>query len=158
MRVYFVRHGIAEDAGPGMSDHERQLTSEGIAKMKLGAELFTQNGVDPARIYSSPLVRARQTAEIIAERLGCPIEIADEVGPGFNDIRLERLLAPNPGDDIMVVGHEPDFSSTISRVIGGGSIDVRKGTLARVDLFSQSPVRGSLVWLLAPRLWGGADS
>ena len=66
---------------------------------------------------------------------------------------VQELVDDHKHDDrIMFVGHEPDFSETVSYIIGGGNITMKKGGLARVDLYSEHPLHGTLVWLLAPRL------
>ena len=152
MRIYFLRHGIAEERGTGKPDSERQLTAEGIQKLKAGAKYFEALGVEPAVVYTSPLIRAHQTAEIVAKHLACPMEIKRELSPGFDNMDLGNLLRDHRDEAIMVVGHEPDFSYTINRIISGGDIKMKKGGLARVDLITRAPLRGILVWLLPPRV------
>ncbi|MBZ0288948.1 MAG: hypothetical protein K8I30_15125, partial [Anaerolineae bacterium] len=56
-------------------------------------------------------------------------------------------------DEIMFVGHEPDFSTAVSKLIGGGEIVMKKGGMARVDLFSTTPLRGALVWVIPPKVF-----
>ena len=69
MQIYILRHGIAEDAGPGQSDSERALTSEGKKKLRNVLRAAHEAGVTPALILTSPLKRAVQTAELAAEIL-----------------------------------------------------------------------------------------
>ena len=152
MRLYFLRHGIAEDHAINRPDAQRALTPEGIAKTEALARRLADFEVKPHIIYSSPLVRARQTAEIVARHGGFPMEISNLVSAGRLDGHAVQNLVDEHDHDreIMFVGHEPDFSETVSYIIGGGNITMKKGGLARIDLYSQHPLHGTLVWLLAP--------
>ncbi len=152
MRIYFLRHGIAEVRSPKKTDAERALTKEGIHKLELSLPKFAAFEVHPDAIYTSPLVRAYQTAELVAKHLKCPLYTRELLAPGFDADKLQRILDDFAEEELMVVGHEPDFSHTISQVIGGGSIIMKKGGLARVDVQDKSLLHGSLVWLLTPRL------
>ena len=156
MQLYFFRHAEAEDGGTTLPDHARQLTKRGVERTHHAADVLKSLDVKPAHLYSSPLVRARQTADILAEALGVDVEEQAEVGPGFNARAVSELVngAPN-NDSIMFVGHEPDFSATISSLIGGGWIDMKKGGLARIDVDNMQPLRGMLVWLIAPKIFDG---
>lgn len=153
MRLYFLRHGIAKDADAFTPDARRELTEAGIANTRQAAQVIKTLGVAPGCIYSSPLTRAHQTAEIVAQVLGVEIQVRDEVGPGFNINAVDTLtrdLAPDA--EILFVGHEPDFSSTITALCGGRVV-MKKGGLARVDIISRQPLAGELVWLIAPKIF-----
>lgn len=153
MEIYFLRHGIAQDHAVGLPDAERELVEVGRHKIRQLAKRLPDFDVNPVVVYSSPLVRARQTAEIVTTYTGWHMEITDELDFGFNPAALQRLVDRHqPSENMMVVGHEPTFSETISYLIGGGNITMKKGGLARVDLFSQHPLHGTLAWLLAPKL------
>jgi phosphohistidine phosphatase len=153
MRLYFLRHGIAQDHAPGLSDSQRALVPEGIRKIEHLAGRLSAMEVTPMAVYSSPLVRAYQTAAIIAEHVGASMEVIEELAPGFNNRLLQPIVDKHAQtDDLMLVGHEPDFSTTISYLIGGGNVLMKKGGLARVDLHSQHPLYGVLVWLVSPKL------
>ena len=115
-------------------------------------------GLAPDVIVTSPLVRARRTAEIVAEALGLGERLVedDSLAHGFNVRALGRIAAAHPeAEQLMVVGHEPEFSATVSALIGGGEVVMKKGGLARVDLPDGSLKRGVLAWLLTPPLLGG---
>jgi phosphohistidine phosphatase len=158
MRLYFVRHAIAEDPTPDMLDTERQLTPKGIKRFTRSADTVKALGIEAARLYSSPLVRARQTAEILAKALDVEMVIRNEVGPGFGLAAIQTLTADLAPDSAAIfVGHEPDMSSAISTLIGGGNIVMKQGSFARVDLVSTTPLRGQLIWLLAPRVLVAGD-
>jgi phosphohistidine phosphatase len=104
-------------------------------------------------IITSPLTRAYQTADIVAERLKMSDRlIQDErLAPGFGVDDLASVLQDHVGaENLMLVGHEPDFSLTVSALIGGSRLLFKKGGLARVDLGSLNPPQGELVWLLPP--------
>ena len=111
----------------------------------------------PDVIVTSPLARARRTAEIVADELGLSGRLVEDarLAPGFDVRRLEQLLAAHgPAESVMVVGHEPDFSATVAELIGGGDIVMKKGGLARVDVTAPVAGGGQLVWLLTPPLLG----
>jgi phosphohistidine phosphatase len=155
MRLFFLRHGIAEDNADGRkNDAERELTPEGIAKMRTAAKVIRALGIQPAAIYSSPRVRARQTAEIVAEALRREVQIRESLNFNFSAAAIPARIAGHTAqDDILLVGHEPTFSLTIEALIGGGAVEMKKGGLARVDLTSTQPPFGVLVWLIAPRVF-----
>lgn len=154
MIVYFVRHGLAEDRHlwAPRDDYDRPLTTEGIAKMEKSAQTMRKLGVRPALILTSPLIRARQTADIVGEALAREVIEEPDAGPGFDLRRLADLLARyGERGDLMVVGHEPDFSITVEGLTGGGRVVVKKGSLIRVDVTNQYPPRGELAWSIPPR-------
>ena len=152
MELYFLRHGIAADAGPeGSGDAGRPLTTEGIEKMKEEARGLRRLGVRPDIVLSSPLVRARQTAEIVRHALGLESRLVDALAPGCDVARLRDVLGEyRSAERVMVVGHEPDFSSLIGALTGGGRVQLKKGGLARVDLETVDEGTGALIWLLPP--------
>jgi phosphohistidine phosphatase len=156
MILYFLRHGLADDrAGWLADDTQRPLTKEGKDKMALEAEVFIRVNLGLDLIVTSPLMRAFQTAQIVAQRLDMEDKlIQDErLAPGFDLQKLSEILAAHPGmETVMLVGHEPDFSETISVLIGGGRVICKKGGLARVDVTSQLPLSGELAWLMPPKL------
>jgi phosphohistidine phosphatase len=158
MRVYFLRHGKAEDQSAWSGhDADRPLTADG--KEALGREAKRLRALDLSLdvIVTSPLVRARETAEVVAAELGLGGRIVedDRLAPGFDLRRLEQVLAAQaPAGAVMVVGHEPDFSETIAELIGGGDVVMKKGGLARVDVTAPASGGGRLVWLLTPPLLG----
>jgi phosphohistidine phosphatase len=155
MQVYFFRHAIAEERED--DDFARKLTEKGIRKTRQAAAQLKPLGVKPTRLYTSPLIRARETADILAEALGITAQVREELAPGFNLAALEQLVRDlETDDDLMIVGHEPSFSATISAFIGGGRIDLKKGGMARINVTSTQPLEGELVWLLAPKAFNTA--
>lgn len=158
-RVYFLRHGKAVSrAAWGSDDALRPLTPEGEEAMRREAAALKGLGLAPDLIVTSPLVRALRTAEIVAQGLGLEGEVvADErLAHGFDARALGKIVAAHPdAAQLMVVGHEPEFSATVASLIGGGDVVMKKGGIARVDLPDGSLKRGVLAWLLTPPLLGG---
>lgn len=152
MKLYFVRHGIAED-GSGIQDFDRKLTKDGAAQMRIAAKVMAKLKIAPSHIYASPRVRALETANIVAEALGVKVEVREEVNYGFNLQAVESLIVSLSDDeDVMFVGHEPSFSDTLGELTGG-KVVMKKGGLARVDVYLRKPLRGALVWLIAPKVF-----
>jgi phosphohistidine phosphatase len=155
VQLYFLRHGVAfdPDEWTGDSDGLRPLTEAGMAAMQREAETLRSLDIRLDKLIASPLVRAVQTAQIVAQALHLDVEQNDLLRPGFDLKALDVLLNRyGSAGRIMVVGHESDFSQTIGQLIGGGSVVMKKGGLARVDLTNRNSLRGELVWLLTPAL------
>lgn len=159
MELYFLRHGIAADKAPDDSgDAGRPLTKDGIAKMKVAAHGLRKIGLKIDALLSSPLVRAHETAQIVARELGPELRLTDALGPGCDLARLFELLGEHRGAErVMLVGHEPDFSALVGALTGGSRVLMKKGGLARVDIEVLEPGAGTLVWLLPPRAMRAAD-
>jgi phosphohistidine phosphatase len=158
MRIYFLRHGKAENRAEWAGDDaSRPLTAEGEAAMRREAKVLRAMDLALDAIVTSPLARARRTAEIVADGVGLRGHLTedDRLAPGFDARRLEHVVAAHPeAESIMVVGHEPDFSATVAELIGGGDVVFKKGGLARVDVTAPVAGGGQLVWLLTPPLLG----
>ena len=154
MEVYFLRHGDAGAAGDWKgSDAERPLSKDGAAQMEKEAAAIARLGLRLDTILTSPLVRARQTAEIVIKelQLAQALVVEKRLAPGFGTGELQRILKERrAARGLLLVGHEPDFSKVISACIGGGSVECRKGSLIRVDM--DESLKGVLVWLLPPNL------
>ena len=151
MKLYFLRHGKADWDDWNGPDDERPLTKQGRKEMQSIAELLRELEVQPGLILTSPLPRALQTAEIIAERLGVELEQAPALGKNFSAAKLRGLIKRAKGEDLMIVGHEPDFSAVL-RAITGGEVSLKKGGIARVDLENAASLSGRLAWLLPPKV------
>ena len=156
MKLYFLRHGIAMERPEWKGDDaERPLTKEGREKMARSAAVLARLDLELDAILTSPLARARQTAELVAEALHAKDQLMQEsrLGLGFDREQLAEILREQAGcENLMLVGHEPDFSQTISALIGGGRIVCKKGGLACVELIDRMSLKGELLWLLPPRL------
>ena len=156
MKLYFLRHGLAGESSEWKgADFARPLTEEGIAKMKRTAETCSRLELDLQLILSSPLVRAYQTAEIVARQFKMLDKLVkdDRLGPRFSIKFLSEILAEHSkADSLMLVGHEPSLSDTVGHLIGGGRIVFKKGALACVELSDASSLVGELVWLIPPKV------
>jgi phosphohistidine phosphatase len=152
---YFLRHGIAVDAAQWSgSDFDRPLTDQGRQRMEREARAIAQLGLDLDLIVSSPLVRAKETATIVAARLKMEDRLVEEprLAESFDAARLSGILSDHAGADaVLLVGHEPTMSATIAQLTGG-SVDLKKGGLARVELADAASMRGVLLWLLPPKI------
>jgi phosphohistidine phosphatase len=154
MRIFFMRHGPADRGRWSGADSERPLTPEGREEIEKSARRLREIGLRPDHILTSPLVRARQTAEIVAgvlESTDGPV-VDHRVDPAFDVERLRSILSEYAGaQGILIVGHEPSLSEVVGVLIGGGTVVCKKGSVARVDLETPESARGELVWLLQPR-------
>ena len=156
LKLYFLRHGQAGNRQEWQGDDsERPLTAEGKTLMKREAAAIRKLELPLDLIISSPLVRAFQTAEIVAKAQGASARLItdDRLASGFGPKHLAAILAEHRGvRGLMLVGHEPDFSQTISLVTGGGRLTMKKGALAYVEVEDPASLKGSLVWLIPPKV------
>jgi phosphohistidine phosphatase len=165
MNLLVIRHAIAEDkekfAATKRSDDQRPLTDAGRAKMRRGAQGLRTVIGKVAVLASSPLVRARETAEIVAPALGVPrVEIVEALRPDSHYDELVDWLrgrdAPNGDDDctVAVVGHEPHLSGLVTWLMTGSDdarVELKKGGVCLLH-FDGEPSKGAAVlrWLLTP--------
>ncbi len=151
MRVYFLRHGEADWPDWQGSDDERPLTKKGKKEMKRVAEYFSDHEIEPDVLLSSPLPRAAETAEMVADELELEVTEEPALAPGFDSEKLADLLKQHAGQDVMLVGHEPSFSEAVA-TLTGANMKLAKAGLARVDVDDPNQLRGQLIWLLSPKL------
>lgn len=159
MKLYFLRHAEAEDIVSGSTDHDRKLTARGIERTRAAGTVLVALNLKPTHIYASPRVRARHTAEIIARALGVKVEIHDDVNYDFDVQAVAKLIGGLTDEhEVMFVGHEPSLSQVIGQLTGGNVV-MKKGSLARVDVvLPTSPLRGQLIWLIAPKIFEALES
>lgn len=156
LQVAVVRHAIAADRGPG-GDATRTLTAEGRAKMRLGAAGLARILPGSPRLASSPLVRAVQTAEIIAEAYGgLTLETAPALVPGTPIEDLLAWVSMHTADTTLIlVGHEPGLGLWVSACVDHTEpplFTFKKGA-ACLLAFPSGPAFGSaeLRWAYTPR-------
>lgn len=159
--IYIMRHGIAAKRGSPnfLDDSKRPLTSEGRIKMERIAKGLKRLGLELDWVVTSPLTRATETAQIVAETLAAkaPLDLCNELRPGANVEKLISFLATQPERQrILLVGHEPDLSVLAGRLIGTGhdaNLSIKKGGCCLV-VFNGPLMKsqGQLVWWLTPRL------
>jgi phosphohistidine phosphatase len=125
--IWLLRHGDAED-GAGKSDADRELTKKGERQARDAGKAMKELGVELDLCLTSPKVRARQTAEIACNELRATLEDDDRLAGGDFD-PLE--VAADRGE-VMLVGHEPDFSQAVA-LATGSRVKMKKGGLAAID-------------------------
>lgn len=161
MNLYILRHGIAVDRGePGFkSDADRPLVPKGRSQLGQIAAAMQNLDLNFDLILSSPFLRARQTAEIIAKSLKLKKRLAfsDALTPdGDPKILIRQLneLKPMP-ENVLLVGHEPYLSQLVGLLISDGdiaSLELKKGGLCKLETGSLRLGRcASLAWLLTPK-------
>jgi phosphohistidine phosphatase len=160
MELYIMRHAIAalRETWEG-PDADRPLTRPGRARLRRAARGMRKLGLHFDVIVSSPLLRAMQTAKIVAAEFSyhSPVEICPALAPGLRPEAVFQFLASYPdAETLLLVGHEPDLGNLALTLLGGGHADrfpIRKGGLVRVDLDAMPPNGpGSLVWAVTPRI------
>ena len=154
--LYLVRHAIAADRGSEWpDDNKRPLTERGISRFKDGVKGLRRLDVALDEIFTSPLLRAKQTAELLAAGLeGKPsIKVLDALAPGHTPSAVMTQLARVARRRrIALVGHEPDLGELAAHLIGAGrALPFKKGGICRIDLGSLTSKRAaSLTWFLPP--------
>jgi phosphohistidine phosphatase len=136
--IWLLRHGDAADGSP---DAERELTDKGREQSRAAGAALKALGVDIDACLTSPKVRAADTAKIACEELGGlePLLEPKLAGGPFD----AEALAAGLGDNVLLVGHDPDFSAAVHSLTGA-QVRMKKGGLAGVD-------RGELIVLMRPR-------
>jgi len=156
--IFILRHGEAGNRMAAVEkDSERPLTPEGRAEMQKIAKSLKAVGLETDRIYTSPLRRARETGEIVANVLKIPtLEEWNELKPDGSRAELYRKLARlEQSSRPILVGHEPYLTSMIGEIIGTTSakIVLKKGGVGKVRITSFTPrISGELRWLLTPKI------
>jgi phosphohistidine phosphatase len=157
VELYFLRHGAAAPRGDWEGDDAlRPLTDQGREDVARMAVLLARTAPALDAIITSPYVRAAQTAEIVAQHLNLPdIVVPDErITPGFDEARLAKVIKRYPeAKSLLLVGHEPDFSTTI-RELTGGRVVLKKGGMALVLSSEGSLKKSTLAWLVQPGVTG----
>jgi len=156
MKLYFLRHGIAVEAEDWKgSDAERPLTDKGRKQLEREGKALVELDLEIEAILTSPLSRAKETAEIIAAALNMrdKVEENDRLADSFSAMALGEILKSySKVKNLMLVGHEPSMSQVIGEIIGGGKIDLKKGGLACVEVPEPPLRKGELKWLLPPKV------
>lgn len=155
MLITCLRHATAEPHSMDKVDADRALIKKGKDQMLRVAEFCNRNALVPKRLYCSPLVRTKQTAQLLAEALhDCPSPLEAEwllSGAEPEEIIAELTILQASGmDDAWLVGHEPDISLLVSYLLGAEQdcVVIKKASLTRldVDLMSASGPSSQLLW------------
>jgi phosphohistidine phosphatase len=161
MKLYLLRHGIAVErvGGAIKSDFERPLTEEGRKELYVVGEALKRLNVKTDLVISSPLVRAKQTAEIIAEvhSVGKPVEISEALAPGGGASDIYKVLRKfSSANEVFLVGHEPDIGRLAGNLLWAGpefDMPFKKAGVCRIDIADVPPsYPGRLKWFVSPKI------
>ena len=156
--LYLIRHGLAAERGENYPDDtKRPLTSDGMQKLRKEAKALLALDINFDVILTSPLVRTRQTAEIIAAAFKSPPPIVNlpALAPGGSHSAIvEELAKQQRRHRLALVGHEPGIGEFAGRLIGlRRPLEFKKGAICRIDVTALPPTGpGRLRWLLTPRI------
>ena len=159
--LYLVRHAIAADRGEDWPDDDRRpLTARGVARFEEATSGLSRLDVVVDEIFTSPLVRAKQTADILAAGVpGKPaIKVLDALSPGHAPATvLAQLARTARRRRIALVGHEPALGELAAHLIGAGrALEFQKGGVCRIDVESLTSRRaGALNWFVTPKVLRG---
>lgn len=162
MNLYFMRHGSAVEADdPSVAnDNERPLTDKGVKRLRRAAHGLSRLEIPFDGILTSPVLRARQTAEIVATALGLESRLEEVAGLApVSTVEHLRfgLTRYQDREHLLLVGHEPLLSKTISSLLCGSrghglEINMRKGSLCRIEIAGLPPSSPAILhWHLAPK-------
>jgi phosphohistidine phosphatase len=161
MKIYLVRHGIASEriGGAVLNDSMRPLTDEGRLECRTVSHAMKKLGVKPSFFVSSPLVRARQTAEIFADVLAseADVRICDALAPGGAPAAVYKFLRELGNfQEVMLFGHEPDIGMLAATLLNAENelqLPFKKSGVCRVDIFDLPPSEpGILKWFITPKI------
>lgn len=159
MEVILIRHAKAGSADPNTwpDDRQRPLTAEGVSEQRQAARAMKKMGITFEFLATSPLVRAVQTSEVVAEvyRWKEPPQVAEELGPTCTPAGVVKLLAKFPPDaTVALVGHEPSFSRVAAALIGksgDAAIELKKSGVIGIAFEGHpAPGAGTLLYHLKP--------
>jgi phosphohistidine phosphatase len=159
MILYLMRHGIAEDASPSGGDAERRLTDRGTLRTATVAKGLKRLGLSFDRIVSSPYVRARQTAEVVARITSHEREVLlDSRLVPFATLEMVAELVSEHSDaeHLLLTGHEPNMGIVIGGLVAEGrlAMDVRKASVTAIEMLrTRRPASGSLLWTITPNVF-----
>ena len=154
MKLILVRHAAAVESAAGMADEQRYLTPEGRVFFRKTARTMLGKEIYPDLIITSPLIRAVQTADILAETLAFdgPLLVRDELRPGFAMPALQRLLNElRTVNELALVGHEPDLSGIVTALFSlPFRCSFKKGTAVKLKIDpAELPASTTFKWLAA---------
>jgi phosphohistidine phosphatase len=158
LELYLIRHGLAAERGKDWpDDSKRPLTPEGVARLRKSARGLNALGVGFDQIVTSPLVRARQTADTLAEELKDhpPIVTADALAPaGSSASVIQEITRHARKARVALVGHEPNLGELAAQLIGARTpLEFKKGGVCRIDFDMLPPKGGGLLrWFLTPKM------
>ncbi|MEW6336760.1 MAG: phosphohistidine phosphatase SixA [Acidobacteriota bacterium] len=161
MHAFLIRHAAAEEVAPEGDDSRRALTAAGRRDAARMGTRLARRSVRFVHLATSPYLRARETAQALADAgAATSIELARELLPGA-DLRaairrIQRWRGENLGD-VALVGHQPDMSRLVEVLLWGevrGAVEMKKGAVAALELPERGTIVGAcrLLWLLTPKM------
>jgi phosphohistidine phosphatase len=157
MTLYLLRHGIAEDSAPG-GDAERRLTRQGTFQVAMIAKGLRKIGIQFDRVIASPLVRARETSEVLTRitEFAGTIETDSRLLPESRFEEVSDLIAEcADSDSVLFTGHQPALGQIVGGLISTGELDleVTPATIRAISIHRFRPrARGTLLWTLTPTI------
>jgi phosphohistidine phosphatase len=158
LELYLIRHGIAAERGDEFpDDSKRPLTSEGIASLRKEAKALDALGIGFDHIITSPLVRAKQTADVFAQHLVSKpsLSSSDALAPAGSPAGvITEVVKHARKGRIALVGHEPNLGELAGRLIGSKvPLEFKKGGIRQID-FEVLPPKGTghLRWFVMPKM------
>ena len=156
--IYLIRHAVAEDRGAAWpDDRKRPLSAEGTARMRTAARGLVRLGGELDVVLTSPLVRARQTADLVAEAFDPVVDVVETnaLSPAGTLAALAKVLHGYArGTRIALVGHEPGIGRLAAHFVGlRHPLPFKKGAVCRIDVDALPPEgTGVLRWFATPRM------
>jgi phosphohistidine phosphatase len=156
--LYLVRHAIAAERGDEWPDDtKRPLTDKGISRFREAAAGLPSLDTEIDEVFSSPLVRAKQTADLLAGALDPrpTVKILEALAPGHTPANVMTQLArAAKRRRIALVGHEPDLGELAAHLLGAQrALAFKKGGICRIDVEGLTGKRaGSLIWFVPPKV------
>jgi phosphohistidine phosphatase len=158
VELYLIRHGVAAERGDDYpDDSKRPLTSAGIARLRKEAKALDALDIGIVHIITSPLLRAKQTADTFAESLKSKpsVSTSDALAPAGTPAAVIQELGKHARKErVALVGHEPNIGELAARLIGARvPLEFKKGAICRID-FEVLPPKGTgqLRWFVTPRM------
>ena len=147
-QLWLLRHGEAVPHDSKADDADRELTGRGERQSAAAGAALARLGQEFAAVYTSPKLRAADTARLACEALNVEPEEEDLLANGFDYDDALELVGRHGGDArVLVVGHEPSFSQVVYDLTGG-RVDFKKGAVVAIRLDGS---RGELIVMLRPR-------
>lgn len=156
LELYLIRHGLAADRGPAHpDDSKRPLTGRGVSALRRTARALNALGVGVDLIVTSPLVRAKQTADTLAALLDTSpaVTTSDALAPAGTPAAVIQEIRRAQKPRVALVGHEPNMGELAARLMGSTlPVPFKKGAICRID-FEVLPPKGlgALRWFLPPK-------
>ena len=155
LQLYLLRHADAGDPEAWAGDDAgRPLSAKGELQAERLGSFLAEVGFRPETIITSPKVRAQRTAEVVGDAIGVGVREDERLASGFQPATVDSIVAESGAPrQLVLVGHDPDFSRLLGWLTQADGLTMKKGALARVDVRGAvADGRGTLRWLIPPDL------